>query len=146
MKPHYNLTIALWLVLAVSAFGSETDLPIIQDQSLLPYSFLSELSAAADQSTNPILQLETLYTKLNDPAEQAAIQPAQTMAGVGRQGQTPAAVVELSERVQRPAVSRQSAGEPSNIFRLHARRQDEPSGAGSFDAKIFLCGSDQEGA
>lgn len=71
MKPHYNLTIALWLVLAVSAFGSETDLPIIQDQSLLPYSFLSELSAAADQSTNPIPQLETLYTKLNDPAEQA---------------------------------------------------------------------------
>jgi hypothetical protein len=37
----------------------------------LPYAFLSELAAAADQSTNPIPQLETLYKKLNEPAEQA---------------------------------------------------------------------------
>lgn len=37
----------------------------------MPYAFLSELAAAADQSTNPIPQLETLYKKLNEPAEQA---------------------------------------------------------------------------
>ena len=67
----YNVTIAFWLVLTVSAISSETDLPIIQDQSLLPYAFLSELAAAADQSTNPIPQLEILYKKLNEPAEQA---------------------------------------------------------------------------
>ena len=37
----------------------------------MPYAFLSELAAAADQSTNPIPQLETLYKKLHEPAEQA---------------------------------------------------------------------------
>lgn len=51
--------------------GSETDLPIIQDQQLLPYAFRSELAAAAEQSTNPIPQLEELYQKLSGPAEQA---------------------------------------------------------------------------
>ena len=71
MKLQYNLAIAFWLAFAVSAIGSETDLPIIQDQSLLPYTFTSELAAAAEQSTNPIPQLESLYKKLNTPAEQA---------------------------------------------------------------------------
>jgi hypothetical protein len=71
MKPHYNLTIALWLVLTASAIGSETDLPIIQEQNLLPYSFLSKLEAARDQSTNPIIKLEALYKTLTAPAEQA---------------------------------------------------------------------------
>jgi len=70
MKLPSHLPLALSLVLAVSAFGSETDLPIIQDQSLLSYTFRSEL-ASADQSTNPIPQLEALYKKLNEPTEQA---------------------------------------------------------------------------
>jgi hypothetical protein len=67
----HNVAIAFWIALTVSAIGSETDLPIIQEQNLLPYSFLSKLAAAADQSTNPIPQLEALYKTLTAPAEQA---------------------------------------------------------------------------
>lgn len=67
----YNVAIALWLVLAASVIGSETDLPIIQQQNLLPSSFLSKLAAARDQSTNPIPQLKALYKTLTEPAEQA---------------------------------------------------------------------------
>jgi tetratricopeptide (TPR) repeat protein len=58
----------------VSAIGSETDLPIIQEQNLLPYSFLSKLEAARDQSTNPIIKLEALYKTLTTPAEQAEME------------------------------------------------------------------------
>lgn len=67
----YNVAIAFSIALTVSAIGSETDLPIIQEQNLLPYSFLSKLEAARDQSTNPIPQLEALYKTLTAPEEQA---------------------------------------------------------------------------
>jgi hypothetical protein len=56
-----------------SMFGTETDVRGIDDQSPFSPNFLSEL-AAAGGTDKPVPQLESLYQKFKQPAEQAEIE------------------------------------------------------------------------